>query len=236
MKWVLYGLIVINLGYFTWQFQQFEPPVALPSTAEPEMIGHGLLLLSEVDAGELIERKAPLPPPVENALPDGPATPPEAAEAESGEGVCYRVGPLDPGEDMEAMQQWLEARGADVVLRERERREVSSYWVYLPPSPTRAVALERADALRQDGVEDIYVIPGGDMGNAISLGVYSRRNSLERRLAGLREKGYDPFVDPRYHTKTASWLDTAFPPDGVLPEEAFAETFPGAEFSERTCS
>ena len=52
--------------------------------------------------------------------------------------------------------------------------------------------------MRDQDIDDIYVIHRGDMDNAASLGLYSHQGSLDRRLIELRSKGYEPSIEQRY--------------------------------------
>nr|VFJ97509.1 MAG: hypothetical protein BECKH772A_GA0070896_101219 [Candidatus Kentron sp. H]VFJ98251.1 MAG: hypothetical protein BECKH772B_GA0070898_101299 [Candidatus Kentron sp. H]VFK03258.1 MAG: hypothetical protein BECKH772C_GA0070978_101219 [Candidatus Kentron sp. H] len=48
--------------------------------------------------------------------------------------------------------------------------------------------------MKKTGVKDIFILPRGNMSNAISLGVFSKRSSMKKRLDELRKKGYTPTV------------------------------------------
>lgn len=238
MRWLFWVLLLANAAFFAWQVRHLQPPAPRPTSAAP-IPGqvNRLLLLSELDTGELRER-APMPPaqppqasaPAPPEEPGGSAEPQPPEEAVAAEPppqpVCYSVGPLESEEDVDRVGAWLRSRGAETELRIGERREVSLYWVYFPPFPSLGEAVERRREMQEQGVEDIYVIPRGDMANAISLGVYSQRSSLERRLRELRGLGYEPSMVPRYKTTKASWFDAEFPADYAFPEDAFGERFP----------
>jgi hypothetical protein len=120
---------------------------------------------------------------------------------------CMTLGPLEDKTAIPEIQAWLEQRGARVDVRVDERREVALYWVFFPPRESRAVAVEEVVRMKAQGIEDIIVVPKGDMANAISLGVFSRPESRDRRLKELNGKGYQPSIGPRYRTKVASWMD-----------------------------
>lgn len=175
------------------------------------------------DAGE-----APTPPSDAGAAPGADAGPPVP-------GTCFSVGPLLSDEETRSMTDWIEANGGNGSLRVDERREVALFWVYFPPLASRQAAVERVLQMRQDDLDDIYIIPRGDMANAISLGVYSRTGSLDRRLRELRTRGYQPSVAPRYRTSRAYWFDARFPDDFVFPRESFGAAFPTAEMVPVDC-
>ena len=89
--------------------------------------------------------------------------------------------------------------------------------------------------MREAGIEDISAIARGDMANAISLGVYSRRTSLDRRLAELKAHGHTPSVSPRYRTKKAAWLEAVFPKDSEFAGDEFRSEFADAKVESAPC-
>ena len=268
MKWVFYTLLVANGWYFATHMDDLKssPPTErrLPNT--PDATVNRLLLLSELDSGELKTRSEPkrpvAPVQVANVAQPTAATPaPQGSEfaasapAESdrtgGEaaskvdeapaaapltGVCFSFGPIADGTDLSGIEAWLQQQGGIAELRVGERRELSRYWVYFPPLPSRRAAVERVGQMRERGIEDIYIIPRGDMANAISLGVYSRQESLHRRVGELQRNGFEPSTVPRYKTEKASWLDAAFPSEHQLDAEAFSAQFKGIEVSDNACT
>jgi hypothetical protein len=226
-------LLVANVAFFTWQIRALEPePSSEPAGAFPPATAPGrvnrLLLLSELEGGAL--RTRTLAAVEDEAAPDR-ADSPDGARLPA----CFGVGPLETPDTTVAVQHWLAERGLEASLREDERREVPLYWVYLPPAESRTAASTTVARLEAEGVEDIYLIPRGDMANAVSLGVYSQRASLERRLRDLRRRGYDPAMAPRHRTTRAAWLDVAVPAGASFDAAALAERFPGIEASEAAC-
>lgn len=151
------------------------------------------------------------------------------------ESVCYSVGPLETKDEVSGMRAWLQERGGEPTLREDERREVALYWVHFPPLPDRESAIERVERMRAEGIDDIFIIPGGDQRNAVSLGVYSQAASLERRLTELRGHGYDPSVVNRYRTSVAAWYDVELPAGFRFDPSAFAARFPNAQLEPVDC-
>ena len=167
--------------------------------------------------------------------PAQPPVPTSAAKTPPIARLCYSVGPLESAEEVDAMRGWLQAHGGEPALREDERREVALYWVHFPPLPDRAAAVDRVERMRAEAIDDIFIIPGGDMRNAVSLGVYSQPASLERRLGELRSKGYDPSVVNRYRTSVAAWFDVSLPGTFKFDGEDFATRFPIAQFEPVGC-
>jgi hypothetical protein len=164
-----------------------------------------------------------LPSPAVPPLPAGAAAPP-----------CFTVGPLGEDAPLQALREWLEARGATVDVRSDERREVALYWIYFPPT-SREEAVAQVARLREQGVSDVLVVPKGDMANAVSLGVFSRTDSRDRRLRELNAKGYQPSIGPRYRTKRATWIDVSAPPGAVTPD-ALRKEWPDTDVAPAACA
>ena len=236
MKLIFATLVLLNVGFFAWQHQQSEsPPVTERAEASIPDGVHRLMLLAEVDTSELRPRAASAVSPRRETevAADGDNHPNSELGTQSR--MCLSIGPLDTDDDIKPMRKWLADQGGISILRIGERRELATYWVYFPPLPSKSAAAEQLREMEEHGIEDIGVIPRGDNANAVSLGVYSRRSSLERRLAELRTKGYQPSVTPRYRTQKASWLDVEFPQGSTFPEKDFADAFPSAEVMPTSC-
>lgn len=236
MKLIFATLLLLNVGFFAWQHWQGEPPPVTERTEAsiPDGVNQ-LMLLAEVDTSELRPRAASAVSLKREARVAADGENHSNSEVDTQSRVCLSIGPLDSTDDIEAMRRWLADQGGISILRIGERRELATYWVYFPPFPSGSAAAEQLREMEEHGIEDIGVIPRGDNANAVSLGVYSRRSSLERRLAELRTKGYQPSVTPRYRTQKASWLDVEFPLGSAFPQKDFADAFPSSELTPTSC-
>lgn len=68
--------------------------------------------------------------------------------------------------------------------------ENAKFWVYIPPLSNPLEARKKAQQIAEMGIDDYFVVNDGKKWqNAISLGVFSTRESGERRLAELKQKG-----------------------------------------------
>lgn len=142
--------------------------------------------------------------------------------------TCIKVGPLAARANAEALQSWFKERRSAVRLRTEESAERRLFWVYLEPMASADEAEAKLEDLKRRGVEDYRLIRSGDMKNAISLGVFSSQDSVNRRLAELGREGYRPLVVPRYETKKAYWLDVNLGPMLEFDESEFARLSPGS--------
>ena len=224
MKWVILGLVLTNVVFFAWRLSQDQEVVVAEAAAPPPTgvaMVNRLLLVSEVESG-VLRRRRKLPS-QEPASPPQPQPPEQLAEPREevasvsldeilalppeADRECYTIGPLENEDDISALGAWFSAQGSQATLRHDERREVTSTWVFLPPLESREAAAARVREMQAANIDDIYVIPRGDMANAISLGLYSQNDTLQRRVSQLEDRGFTPSVLPRYRTATASWFD-----------------------------
>lgn len=224
MKWVVLCLVLANAAFFGWQLSRDREVVvvseAAPASSNAVMVSR-LLLVNEVDPGVLRRRRSsPLAGPVVEpevpVLAGSAATDSESAPValeevlampQNPDIACYTIGPLENEDDISALGAWFKAQGSQATLRDDERREVVSTWVFMPPQESLDAAKALVGEMEAANIDDIYVIARGDMANAISLGLYSQNETLERRVAQLESRGFTPSVQPRYRTATASWFD-----------------------------
>lgn len=239
MKWVVYLLLLANAGYFAVEYRRvMEDPPPKPRVLPRADHVNRMLLLSEIQREELRTRDLAPVAAAESTAASGNSTDDaetELASTNSSAQRCYSIGPLVDDAQIAAMRVWLMAMGGDPRLRVGERRELSRYWVFFPPLPSKEEAVQRVKVMQELGIEDLIVVPRGDMANAISLGVFSQRASLERRLNELRSHGYTPSTAPRFSTQKASWFDVTFEAQDSLSEDVIARRFSGVELSESRC-
>jgi hypothetical protein len=148
---------------------------------------------------------------------------------------CLTLGPLSANAPVEEMRTWFEQAGASVDVRRNERREVTLYWVYFPPRTTRKIAVAEVARLRSEGLTDVVAVPKGDMTNAISLGVFSRTGTRDRRVKQMNQRGYQPSVAPLYRTKLATWVDVSASAD-ILSDQDIQTRWPAFQLSRKPCS
>ena len=112
------------------------------------------------------------------------ASPPPAAP------TCARVGPLTP-EAASALTARMPVFVQLLSEVTEEVDEVDSYYVMIPPLPSRSAGLETLAALEAAGITDTWLFRRGPRRNAISLGVFRQRRIAERRLRNVAAKGFE---------------------------------------------
>jgi len=251
VKWVILCLVLMNASFFGWQLSQDgEAPVsavAVPAATSNAMVTR-LLLVSEVESGVLHQRRGmPSSQPV--AVPPSPVGIPDSdndtasvsldevlAMPPDSDRECYTIGPLENEDDISALSDWFSAQGSQATLRNDERREVDSTWVFIEPLESREAADARVQEMLAASIDDIYVIPRGDMANAISLGLYSQSETLQRRISQLEERGFVPSVLPRYRTVTASWFDVTASAARPMTVAVLDQIFPHLTIRQVACA
>ncbi len=259
MKWLIYLLVILNVAFFAWQYRtggwvRPAPPAPMSSVGQAKR----LLLLTEVAPAALKTRevassrslvsrsRASVDTPVmagPRRLPDPPKPALETsalgvATESSGEASgrrCYVVGPFGKDEAVDDMLHWLRRAGGAVEFRWAEQQTPKSYWVYISPRSSTEEARVMLRRLAADGVQDYVRIMRGPMRNAISLGLFSKRESADRRMADLRRRGYVPSMDIRFQKERVQWLDVSFPAATQAPTTAFQEKFPATELAVADC-
>lgn len=146
---------------------------------------------------------------------------------------CYGLGPV-PKKAADSLRQWLDRRGIPAVSR-AGRREIPLHWIYLPPFSTQAGAERAAASMRADNIGDIFILSRGNMKNAISLGVFRKRSSMEKRLDELKKKGYTAQVGSRSRTEKITSFQVTLPADAAFPKDDIKREFPSLAVREMAC-
>ncbi len=172
-------LLVLNLGVALW-WMLHAPPSAQAQT-EPLA---GVARLQLVSEAPLV----PDPAPVEQCVAFGPF--PDAATADA---ARARLAP-------QVVHGALHSRYAGAPLGWR---------VLLPPFATPAAAGAVAEAVREAGFEDYYVIRGGAEANALALGQFRGESSARERAKKLIAAGFPAHVEPVGAGPAEHWLEIA---------------------------
>lgn len=190
----------------------------------------------------LVVLRALVPPqvPAEPEPPPPDPTQPELAlvrEAlpahENGE-RCYTIGPLASRQLQEQAKDRLEPFAVAIRLRTTTADRDRGWWVYLPAaSDEEARELDRE--LTRRGVDEHYVVSGGEPANAVSLGRFESLNNARNRQARLRALGFDARLSIRREETTRFWIDYRLPEDERSPWRFILRTSPGARHFEIPC-
>jgi hypothetical protein len=159
------------------------------------------------------ELSAAAPPLAEAPLPRADAA---AVGALIKGAACVEIGPMGEAEAVR-VQVALDAVAPDLVIGTRRAEDITSYWVYLPPSS--ADLSKRLADLRARGVTDTYLMPEGTWKGAISLGLFRQEElavALQRSITDRGIKGVR--VAPRGPSAGRITLQVRPVPDAVTAE------------------
>lgn len=140
---------------------------------------------------------------------------------------CRSLGPFTSVGEANRASSILGGLGYSPMQRVAEGEVWFGYWVYLSPFPSTEAAEEMARELDRNLVEDYYVVRGGEMADAISLGVFSERSRAETRATDMREMGFPAEITDRYRTAPVYWLDVMEDPADPVPLNRLQDAAPG---------
>lgn len=178
-------------------------PIRLPTAGLPGMDVAPTISLPALDPG------ADTPEPGADTLEpraDSPETP-ALAGAQANPRRCVSLGPFREETEASAAMQTLRAAGHAPSRRDAEGPAVIDYWVHLAEIPSRAEANEMLARLRDNGVDDSYLIPGEEDGDIISLGVFRQTYRAERLQDEVRQIGFESIVAELTRRPTIRWID-----------------------------
>lgn len=168
----------------------------------------------------------------------GAPTDPGPAEQPLSPGGCFTLGVFKRLDEAETVADRIESLVADMVGRQEVQEKQIGYWVLIPAQGSRQAARNKVKELLDAGIEDVWRFTTGELANAISLGLFSRRAPAERHQREINRKGFVTEVRPRYIDQTSYWLDFRSTDDRALPpglQEELARDYPDTELSSREC-
>lgn len=141
--------------------------------------------------------------------------------------TCTSVGPFADLADASQAQATL--RAAQFESRQRlEQGELwVGYWVSVQNLETREDAEMAVKTLTENGINDVYLMPGSDPANILSLGVFSDVKRAQRRAEEVKALGMDPRIDDRKRAGAVYWLDVDFPEPGKTIDTTMFQSGPG---------
>lgn len=206
-------------------------PAAAPARRQPEPVT-ALPAPARAAVEALTSNDAPDDAAPEPTTPQ-PATPTVVAAVAT---RCVTVGPFGKLPQANAATEALRALGGTVERRSEQARIWVGHWVHLPPSASRAAAVEVVEKLRADGVSDIYIESGSDLRNAISLGLFTDVSRAEIRAGKVRQLGVRPQIRDRFREGDQFWLDVTLPETASFDVAPFQLGPVPVTSSERECA
>src|SRR5690349_13961598 len=191
-------LLLINALYFIWSqvidvqvssldrtpLRSATPPPRIVLAKEAEQ-AENAADDSEKEPAQVRDIEPPRVEPLESPGAVQPrVTPPVAATQDALS--CTSVGPFaDLGQASQA-QATLRTQGFEPRQRVVQGVLCTGYWVSVRNFTTRDEAEAALQTLTTNGITDVYLMPGTDPANVLSLGVYSDYQRAQRRAEEVR--------------------------------------------------
>lgn len=209
-------LVLVNALYFIWS-QVIDVQVSSLDRAPVRLATPParIVLAKEVQEGAAVEdepEEEPIPevrdvvPPQVEPLQSAGTVQPPAAPREDGS-TCTSVGPFaDLGQASQA-QATLRSMGYQPRQRVEQGELWTGYWVSVRDFANRNDAEDALQTLNSNGITDVYLMPGSDPPNVLSLGVFSDYQRAQRRAQEVRAIGLTPQISDRKRAGSVFWID-----------------------------
>jgi len=194
MKWIIYFLLICNIGFAAWHFQGFDNQ----NTSDKSLVvsdENQLILLSELRQRE------------------------KNKQSKLGLKQCLSLGPFTKKSHSSKAKKLLQYNDFEtqrISLRDTSR---SGFWVTLP-SKSRNEAKKHLKRLEKLKVKDYFFVATGSHINDISLGVYSLKSSARRRIDEMLKLGFVTEMERVALPQKVYWLnwykDQKEQPDGAI--------------------
>jgi hypothetical protein len=218
-------LVLVNALFFSWaqlidvRAGNLDRAQASSTTRPPRIV-----LAREVATNPESTDDEDVQPPQDEAA----ATAPKPVVATSAAALaCTSVGPFADLADASHAQAAL--RAAEFEPRQRlEQGELwVGYWVSVQNLVSREDAEDAVKMLSDSGITDVYLMPGTDPANVLSLGVFSDYQRAQRRADEIRALGLEPRIDDRKRAGTVYWIDVDLPEPGKTIDTTMFQAGPG---------
>ena len=151
---------------------------------------------------------------------------------------CYSIGPFHDEKAVKSASSTLMGLGLVTSYKSEVRKELSGYWVYIPPLPSRDEARKVTVMLKQRGLKDFLIVSSGEKRNAISLGFFSTRDGAQQHHTRMKAIGLNSVLEEAYKEIKGYWLDFSSPNTPALPEsviEALQSEYDEISIKKRPC-
>jgi len=132
------------------------------------------------------------------------------------EGPCFMLGPLENRVQLGQAEDRLRPFVEQMRTRTTQADRDLGWWVFVP-APDRAGAIEIGRKLGEQGLEDFYVLADASLPEAVSVGVYDRREAALARRERLKRMGFDARMEIRRERVTHHWIDYRLRPGARSP-------------------
>ncbi|CAM3731384.1 SPOR domain-containing protein [Parendozoicomonas haliclonae] len=194
MRWILALLVAANIGYFV--YHGWFGPVDADVKPEKEPVatsGERIQLLDEAIArGNAVRATNPQPGVTE--------VPVRRAQ------LCTQIGAFQAQETAGQVQQRLMSASIGSEIKEVKVPTAPDYWVFIPPLPSRDMALRKLRSLQASKI-DSFIITEGELANGISLGLFTQRAHADKLLKQRLAAGYEAELKEVERFQSEYWIE-----------------------------
>jgi hypothetical protein len=222
-------LILINALFFIWAQLIDVKAGDLDRPAPQGAATPRIVLVQEAESEPREEAEPSVTPSVQppQVEPLGGRRGETTVASARGAAGCTTVGPFTDLANASQAQAALKTAGFEPKQRMEEGELWVGYWVSVQNLPTRDAADEAVRALTERGITDVYIMPGDDPPNVLSLGVFSDYQRAQRRANEIRTLGFEPQIDDRKRTGSAYWIDVDLAAPDQKVDMTMFQTAPG---------
>ena len=195
MRWILITLVVVNIGYFAWQFVPIDRAAIVTDRGSSVTdYRDDITLLSETDQSSSTTLQELVNRPIVNTV---------RPEITNG---CMAIGPFmsiyesqNIANQLASLDVNLQARAVDQPTGEYD------YRLLVPPMNSLEEAFRKLRELQASNI-DSYVITAGENALGISLGVFSTRQAAEIAMERVKSEGFDGNIVEISRLNRTYWL------------------------------
>lgn len=213
MKALFLSVCLLNLVFFFWEFHKgtLNPtgPMqsALPTILlvdEQEKARRGAAISAHLDKGTAKLQQLHTEPVVEKPIVMLPAAKPKKTAAAQVTPIgCSEIGPFS---DQQAANVWLAGLSLRGDLFDREISTPSAYLVYYPAAKNAEQTRIHKMMLNAKGINDIWVVPDGELRGALSLGLFNDQARAALFRNQLLQRGVQAEIKARYKSQPRSFV------------------------------
>lgn len=197
MKMIFVALLVGNFTFLAFQLIGGRDPAAEVKPALSSRQDYGnLLTVAERDSKNKAGQKEFKKKVVE-----------ASSDPLSGGEKCQLVGPYAELLHAEYLVERLTALDVQSSIRHIEITDGKNYWVYSKPEMSEKEALRRLYEVQAKSIDDVYIIPTGELANGISFGQFSTAAEADERAAAVRAQGYSVEIKEIAKSHSEIWVE-----------------------------
>lgn len=196
MRAILIVLVLVNVVWAAWSVAVRDDGHSDSVGSSPQTSrtgGVALALLSELPSPR--KMAADPVPAADGMIPVPSKDTPQVAElstevsADSPQ-ACVAVGPFDDLNQVEALRDEILGQGGKAEVVEEEIARKPDYLVYIHTTGSRVVARRLREELKGQAI-DSHIIAGGNLQDALSVGVFSREHLARAQYDRVSGLGYE---------------------------------------------